>query len=230
MKRTHLVSLAVPLALLAGVATAAAQARPPEVLNVIELRQLVGSAEPGDHARLGAHFAGLAQQYAEEAARHTAMSKAFGGNPNRVGAVSASTHCARLARLSAESATTLRELATHHERLAAGVPSTAPANGARFEHGEGAPAPTDQELAALAARARTPADHRALAEYFQTVAARHTADAEAHSRMAQAYRGSANRRGGDPAVHCDRLVTLSREAAAEARAAAAEHNQLANVG
>src|SRR5919109_3139169 len=126
MKRMHLFSLAVPLALLAGVTSAAAQARLPEVLNVIELRQLVTSAEPADHARLGAHFAALAEQYTADAARHTAMSKAFGGNPNRSGAVAASAHCARLARLNTESAVTLRELAEHHERLAMGVAATVP--------------------------------------------------------------------------------------------------------
>jgi hypothetical protein len=228
MQRIPVIALAVPFALLAGVATAAAQARAPEVLNVIELRQLVASAEPGDHARLGAHFAALAEQYTAEAARHTAMSKAFGGNPNRSGAA-AGTHCARLARLNTESAATLRELATHHERLAMGVPSPVPDDSARFVHGEGAPAPTDTELAALAARARTPADHRALAEYFMTVAARHTAEADAHGRMAQAYRAHANRRGGDPAAHCDRLIKLARDAAAEARAAAAEHKGLADI-
>lgn len=113
--------------------------------------------------------------------------------------MSASTHCARLALLNTESAATLRELAAHHERLALGTPSTAPA------------------------------DHRALAEYFLTVAAGHTAEADAHGRMAQAYRGTANRRGGDPAAHCDRLVTLARDAAAEARAAATEHSQLADI-
>jgi hypothetical protein len=230
MKRIHRVALAVPLALLAGVATAAGQARAPEVLNLIELRQLVASAEPGDHARLGAHFAALAEQYTAEAARHTAMSKAFSGNPSRSGAVAAGAHCTRLARLNTESAATLRELAAHHGRLAMGAPSTVPEGSARFVHGEGAPAPTDAELAALAARARTPADHRALTEYFLTVAAHHTTEAEAHGRMAQAYRGTANRRGGDFAAHCDRLVKLSRDAAAEARAAAAEHKDLANVG
>jgi len=229
MTRMRLVSLAAPLALLAGVATAAAQARAPEVLNVIELRQLVSSAEPADHARLAAHFAALAERYTGDAARHTAMSKAFGGNPTRFGGVSAGMHCARLARLSTDSAATLRELATHHARLAMGAPSTVPADAARFEHGEGAPVPTAEELAALAARAQTPADHRALAEYFLTIAGNQTAEAEAHGRMAQAYRGNSNRRGGDPAAHCDRLVKLSREAAAEARAAATQHTQLANV-
>lgn len=230
MKRLHLISLAAPVALLLAAATAAAQARPPELLNTIEVRQLVERADPNGHARLSAHFSALADRYAEEAARHTAMSRAFGGNPNRQGAVPASAHCARLAELNTESAATLHELAGHHERLALGAPSTVPSGAARFESGEGAPEPTEGELAALAAHARTPADHRALAEYFVTVALRHTTEADEHVWMARAYRGHANRRGGDAAAHCDRMVKLSREAAKEARAAASVHSELANVG
>jgi len=142
----------------------------------------------------------------------------------------ARSETARLATLGTQSAATLRELAEHHERLAVGTASTVPAAAARFEDGEGAPAPTDQELRALAGRARTPADHRALAEYFMTVAEGHTMEAEHHTAMAQAYRGNANRRGGDPAVHCDRLVKLAREAAKEALAAETVHTQLATIG
>lgn len=88
MKRLHLMSLAVPAVLLATAAGAAAQGLTPEVFNAIELRQLVASAEPGDHARLGTHFAALAGTYADAAARHTAMSKAFGGNAPRAGGAS----------------------------------------------------------------------------------------------------------------------------------------------
>lgn len=227
--RIHTVAVAA-VALLASAPAAPAQVASPEILNVVELRQLVMSAEPGDHARLSAHFGALAARYADDAARHTAMSRAFGHNPNRAGAVAAGAHCARLATLGTQSAATLRELAEHHERLAVGTASTVPAAAARFEDGEGAPAPTDQELRALAGRARTPADHRALAEYFMTVAEGHTMEAEHHTAMAQAYRGNANRRGGDPAVHCDRLVKLAREAAKEALAAETVHTQLATIG
>jgi hypothetical protein len=44
--------------------------------------------------------------------------------------------------------------------------------------------------------------------------------------MAQAYRGT---RIAQAAVHCDRMVDLSREAAKEATTAAEMHKQLANV-
>jgi hypothetical protein len=89
---------------------------------------------------------------------------ACAGNPNRQVAVG-NRHCRRLAELDMQSAATLRELAAHHDRLAAGVRSSEPADSAAFEAGEGAPEPADAELKALAATARTPADHRALEEY-----------------------------------------------------------------
>ena len=78
----------------------------------------------------------------------------------------------------------------------------------------------------MAAKASTPADHRALEEYFLTAAKRYTADANEHATMAAAYRGT---KIASAAVHCDRLVTLSRDAAKEANAAAARHKELAGI-
>jgi hypothetical protein len=139
---------------------------------------------------------------------------------------SASDHCKRLARLNTQSAETVRELAAHHARLAGGAASTAPKGGGLFQGGAGAPEPSDAELTALAANARTPADHRALAEYFVTAAKRYTAGATDHEAMAQAYRGT---KIAQSAAHCDRLVQLSRDEAKEANALAAEHQQLAGI-
>jgi hypothetical protein len=48
-----------------------------------------------------------------------------------------------------------------------------------------------------------------------------------HTSMAQAYRGT---RMAQAAVHCDRLVSLSRDEAKEATAAAEAPKQLAAVG
>ncbi|HSL69420.1 MAG TPA: hypothetical protein VK864_04220 [Longimicrobiales bacterium] len=205
----------------------AAQQPQSAVLNNLEVQQLIKRAEPGDHARLGAHFAALAERYTAEAKRHTAMAQAFVASPvRRTAASSAADHCKRLTELNTQSAATLRELATHHEKLAGGAPSTAPHDSARFEAGAGAPAPSEKELAALAAKASTPADHRALEEYFLTAAKRYTAQANEHVTMAQAYRGT---RIASAAAHCDRLVTLSRDSAKEANAAAAMHKDLAGV-
>ena len=107
-----------------------------------------------------------------------------------------------------------------------GLPRRAPRGAARFQGGAGAPEPSDQELRALAAKASTPADHRALEEYFLTLAKRHTADANEHVAIAQSYRGT---RIAQAAVHCDRLVALSRDSAKEATAAAAMHKALAGL-
>ena len=216
----------VPLALLMFAAQAASQT-PSPVLNTLEVQKLVASNEPRDNARLSAHFSALADRYTAYAGRHTAMAQAFvAAQTRRVPANAASDHCRRLAQLNTQAAETLRELATHHERLASGAVSTPPRNGARF-HDVGAPEQTDAELTALAAKASTPAEHRALEEYFVSASTQYTADADAHVAMAQAYRGT---RVAQAAAHSDRLLTLSRDAAKEATAAAAIHQQLADVG
>jgi hypothetical protein len=215
------------LAFLMFAGNAAAQDRSPAILNSLEVQQLVNRAEPGDNARLAAHFTALADGYVAEAKRHIAMSKGFTGNPNHQLETGMSVHCKQLADLNTQSATELRELATYHQKLAAGAIATPPTVGTSFKGGAGAPAPTDQELSALAAKAITPADHHSLEEYFLTSAKRYTADANQHSAMANTYRGT---KIAQAAAHCDRLVTLSRAEAKEATAAAAMHKQLAALG
>ena len=215
------------LAVMALAGAAAAQTAASPMLNTLEVRKLVSSTEPADNARLSAHFSALADRYAADAKRHNAMAQAFMAAPTRrVPANTAADHCKRLAALNAKSAQTLRELAAHHDKLAAGTPSTAPNGSERFQGGAGAQEPTDAELSALAAKASTPADHRALQEYFLTAAKRYTADANEHVAMAQAYRGT---RIAQAATHCDRLVNLSRDEAKEATAAAEMHGQLAGI-
>ena len=214
------------LALLTFVGGAVAQTTSSPVLSSLEVQQLITRAEPADHARLGAHFTALAERYAADARRHTAMSKAVGGNPNRQMATGSSARYTRLAELNTQSAATLRELAAYHEGLAAGKASVAPRGGARFEGGAGAPAPTTEQLTALAARASTPADHRGLEEYFLTLAKRHTADANDHAMMARTYRGT---KIAQAAAHCDHMVMLLRDSAKEATAAAELHKSLAGI-
>ena len=205
---------------------AAAQERTPGLLNEFEVRQRVERGDPADHVRLSAHFAILGERYSAEARRHTTMAQSFGGNPNRNIGTGMAVHCKRLADLSTQSATTVRELSASHEKAAAGTPVTLPRDGARFEDGAGAPAPTEEELNSLASKARIPAEHRALEEYFLTLATRYTAEANAHVAWAQTYRGT---RIAPAAVHHDRLATLSRDSAKEAREAASMHKQLASI-
>ena len=227
--RTHQIrSLSIPtLAFLVFAGNAVAQDRSSAVLNTLEVQQLVKRAEPGDSARLAAHFAALADRYTAEAKRHTSMAQSFVGNPSRNLGTGMSAHCKQLADLNTKSTTELRELAAYHQKLASGVTATPPAAGARFEGGAGAPAPTEQELNAMAAKASSPAEHRALEEYFLTLAKRYTADATEHATTANTYRGT---KIAQAAVHCDNLVRLSRDAAKQATAAAEMHKQLAGVG
>src|SRR5215217_5658684 len=116
------------LAAVAVAGAASAQAASP-VLNALEVRTLVASSTPADNIRLATHFAGLADQYTSEAARHTEMGNNYVGNPNRTASAGMCVHCKRLADLNTQSATTLNALAEHHQKLAAGVASTAPRNG-----------------------------------------------------------------------------------------------------
>jgi hypothetical protein len=156
------------------------------------------------------------------------MAQAFIASPTRrTPANTAADHCKRLAGLNTQAANTLRELAAYHEKRAAGAVAEVPKGAARFHAGGGAPEPADDELAALAGRASTPADHHALEEYFQTAAKRYREAVNEHTSMAQAYRGT---RIAQAAVHCDRLVSLSRDEAKEATAAAEMHKQLATTG
>jgi hypothetical protein len=220
------------LALVAFTSGTAAQERT-ALMTSIEVKELVARAQPNDQARLRDHFAALADKYALDARRHKAMAQVLTGNPNHPPAVSPGFHHVRLADAATQSATTLRELSEHHGRLAAGLPSQAPANSARFENGEGAPTPTDAQLRELSAGARTATDHRALEEYFTGLADKYLRDAQRHDAMAQGYQGHANDRSGSFAawaVHCQRLAKSSRESADRARTAAAEHRQPPTVG
>jgi hypothetical protein len=227
MRTVHLRSLAIAAAALVSLAgSVGAQERPSALLNSLEVKQLVERAEPADHARLTAHFSAVAERYTVEAKRHVSMSQSFTGNPRRDLGTGMSAHCKRLADLNTQSATAVREVAAYHEKLAAGAPATLPKDGARFQAGAGAPMPTDNELNALAAKASTPADHRALEEYFQTLTKRYADEANEHVALAQTYRGT---RIAQAALHHDRLAGLARDAAKEATAAAEMHRGLAGV-
>lgn len=224
MRTIHLAAFAVGL-LAISVANATAQTSP--VLNIVEVQKLVASGTPDANASLAAHFTALADESAAEAKRHQAMSTGFGSNPARQLGANMTAHCNHLAELNRQAAATLGELAAHHTKLAAGVPSIVPPKAAAYQSGKGARVPTDDDLRALAAKASTPADHRALMEYFNEVAMRHTRTANEHQQMSMSYRGT---RIPSASVHCDRMVTVSRDAAKEATAAATMHKDLAAIG
>lgn len=194
-------------------------------LTTTEIQQLIIRGEPADHAKLSAHFGALADQYAADAKRHATMQPAFAGNTKLAHmAASQAAHCQQLARRNEESAATLRALAEHHQKEAAGVPSTPPAGSEQFQGGAGARVPNDAELAKLAATAETAADHRALESYFTTMATRYDRDARDSAQYARSWR-SLTKNPSAPALAArwDGLAKQQRASAEEARAAAAMH-------
>ena len=153
------------------VSTATQQSATPEPLTASQVRLLIASAQPEDHERLRGHFEALATKYDADAARHTAMARVAGTDPNRRSGGDPSAHHTRLAALAKESAAITRELATHHGTLAKGAASTAPRGSERFERGAGAATmPSETQLRELAAKARTPAEDGELAEDYQRLA------------------------------------------------------------
>lgn len=227
MRLGNLCGLLVGALVLIGLPAAASAQTEPGILNRLEVQRFAASTTPADHSKLAAHFAALADRYTAIARRHTTMANAPSGNPNRdTGWYGRQAHFTRLAEQNSQWAATARELAAHHERLAAGIQSAPPPNAIVFEAGEGAPEPNAEDLARLAAEARTPADHRLLEIAYRARADQYTAEANKHSTMASAYRGTKIAQAAD---HCDRIVKLARKAAAEAMAAALLHQQLAGA-
>jgi hypothetical protein len=201
------------------------------ILNSLEVKRLVTEGTPAANATLSKHFAALADKYAAEAAAHRVMANAYSGNPNHPFGSGMGIHCRKLAELATDSEKTAREMVTYHTDLAAGASPEPPKGAAAFDAGKGAPAPTPEELKRLAASAHTPSDHRALEEYFLTLAKQKTTEATAHTTMANSYRVSGQRRGSEfAAMHCDSLAKQARDAAKEATASAELHRQLAYVG
>ena len=214
-----------------AIATVAAAQDRPALLTSIEVKRLAASSRSDDHLRLRDHFAALAEKYASAANKHEATARVMTGNPNHPPAITPGSRYLQVAATARETATTLRALSAHHGQLAAGRPSTAPADSARFENGEGSPEPSDEQIGELIASARTATDHRSLAEYFETVAEKQTKTANRYTALAQSYRAQSRRTpGGDPAMHFDVLAVRSRESASDARTEASKQRQLAQVG
>jgi hypothetical protein len=214
---------ACALSLLAGGA-ALAQDQPSPVLNALELRQLVDRAEPADHARLSAHFGALAERYATDAKQHDRMAQASSGQAAKSSNAGLVAHCRSLAKFNRELENAARALVTFHTARAAGASVAAPTKTRGLESGTGASKPKDDELAEFAAKAAQTNDHRALSDYFTTLAARYSADADRHQAMSASYGTNSRLAGMVP--HCDRLAKAARGAAKEAQVAASMHKQL----
>ena len=222
-KQTH-ITAGLAIIALAVIATVAYG----QTLSKSQVRDLAANAStPAQHVQLRDHFASLADRYEAEAKRHATMAAVNAGNPNRrIGA--GSDHWRRLSESVAAMAKDARELAAFHEQLASGEPAIRPTDSSHLEHGTGAPTKmSDADLQRLVASAQTPSDHGKLQEYFLSLVAEYTRDADDHAAMAVGYRGN-QRSGMVSAVdHCDRLARQARNASAEAKALASEHAALA---
>jgi hypothetical protein len=92
---------------------------------------------------------------------------------------------------------------------------------------------TNDQVKNLTANAKTPADHVKLSKHYLALAAKYDAESAAHAAMATIERTqptpAETKRPGSPgtALHCDRLSDSLRMAASEARAIAADHEQMA---
>jgi hypothetical protein len=215
-----------------SVLSAAAQ----DLRTTKQMQEFVANAStPAEHAQLSKHFLEMSERYIADADTHVVMAAEYrrnGVNANRRFG-DPGIHCDRIAQRAREAASDARELATLHERLAAGGPTSdakAPTKGpvlsmskVRFPD-----LLTPKQAQELVANARTRADLTKLGKHFAAEAARYKADADSHAAMAAGYRGS-NRRGGleAAAVHCDRLVERVRDAATAARELATYHEGLA---
>jgi hypothetical protein len=221
----------IVLAALTPASNLSAQNTPSAVMNEAEVRQLLVRGAPADHARLSTHFTAMAQRYTTDATRHEAMGQAFSGNTKLAHmAASQREHCRQLSTRNLESAATLRELAAHHTKLAAGTASDPPKGSERLESSPGARVPTDAELTRLAATAESAADHRALDGYFTLLAARYDQEAKESAAYANAWRGmTRNPSAAALAANWDRLARQQQESATEARAAAAMHKEQATT-
>jgi hypothetical protein len=89
------------------------------------------------------------------------------------------------------------------------------------------------EVKALAANAKTPADHMKLAHHYTAMAAKHEAEADEHEALAVEYTrypelGAAKHpMGPNTAEHCKFLAEHCREAAEEMKAMANAHEEMA---
>ena len=206
----------VPTLALAFASGLLAQGKP---LTASEASQLISRGDPADHARLSGHFAALAERQAADVKVHTAMQQAYAnsGKPSGLGMVN---HCKAMVGRAQESAGSLKELAASHSKLAGGA--TVTSGLAVLEPATGRPA--DAELARLAATAETAADHRALQNYFTSVATRDEREAADHAAYAKTWKGLTRvpAASTQAAAH-DRTAQQLREAAKEARAAASMH-------
>ncbi len=88
------------------------------------------------------------------------------------------------------------------------------------------PAVTDDNLEQMIANAKTPADHEAIAAYYDKEAADAEAKAKLHHAVKKNYE-SFHMKPPDMINHCDQEAKYFKDAADQAKAMAADHRKMA---
>lgn len=215
----------VGLAVLVMGASVASQTAPSPILSPAEVQQLIASSQPMDHARLRAHFTALAEKAAAETKQHESTPQSYARNGKLAYMVpSITAHCKKLADTSRQLETSLRTLASDHGQLAGGAVYQPPVPSTRSAGTATAGSLSDTELADLAARATSAADHQKLEQHFAALAARYEEDARNHNAYAKSWRATTKvASAATIAAHCDRVADGYRDAAKEAREVATMH-------
>jgi hypothetical protein len=214
------------IAQMAFVGITAAQDQRTRVLTADNVRALIARGEPADHARLGLHFAALAEQYAAEARQHEASGKAYAGNTKLAHIAAAqAAHCRTLAERSRAAAQAFEELATAHTKAAKGAaPASLPE-----QTGHPAQSAAGREMPRLAAAVDSKGDHLTLAKHFDDLGARYEREAAEHTAYAKSWRATTKIASAAAiAAHCDRAAAELLNLAREARATAAVHKEQAD--
>jgi len=200
------------------------------LLNRLEVQRLVATDTAEAHAALARHFIALVHAYRSDAARYTALAKAYVGNPNHPADANVRASWMRKAEDATANANAARAVVAYHQILSLGRISPRPAGAAAFDGGKGAPEPTPAEVDDLVRAAHTPAAHRELVEYFLVVARTEASNAEAYARTARMARVSGARNIDVIAARYDQLASMAREAARQANLAVELHRQLSTIG
>jgi hypothetical protein len=90
----------------------------------------------------------------------------------------------------------------------------------------------ETDIAQKVQAAKTPADHEAIAKYYDGQAAEARKKAAEHKRMGDSYRGSSTGKAGSPSsmpYHCDALSKAFESQAAEYEGMAQTHRDLAKA-
>ncbi len=86
---------------------------------------------------------------------------------------------------------------------------------------------TDDNLAQAIANAKTPADHEAIAEYYDKEAAENEAKAKLHLSAAKSYEAFKSMKPVGMANHCENLAKAFQKAAEQDKILAAAHRAMA---